>query len=187
MNIEKNKQLPNKIIQVSDCFIYNINKYNSSKNIIEQVILSPKRLQKLVYLFEALHMKEHHGKSYLKEDFYAWPHGPAIPILYWKYISINGRQIHPIEDSILPPQKIQELINYILELTNNLDTFDLENNINCEGSPWFEVMHGKHKHIEKQYDPLYCCYIEQEREIKPHEQVIPKRKIYQYYKNKKIL
>ncbi len=179
---EKNDQIPNKVIQVSDCFISNIDEYNNSNNIIEPVILSPIRLQKLVYLFEALYMKEHRGKPYLPEDFYAWSHGPAIPSIYWKYILANPKQMLPIQDHIKSPQEVQELIHYILKLTNNVDTFDLEKNINCKGSPWFEVIHGEH--INRIYHP-YEGYIEQE--IKPHEQVIPKRKIYQYYKNKEIL
>ena len=68
-------------------FIINeVNNHNVGKALRDQVIMSSKRLQKLLYFSEILYMVEHDGRSMFKDEFYAWPSGPVIPAVYRKFM-----------------------------------------------------------------------------------------------------
>ena len=111
-----------------------------ANKIVERCIKSPliltaKRLNKLVLLVNIAYAKQH-NEFVVKNDYFLWPSGFVIPKIYYKY-SNNGNSAkcckveektqQDYEKDINPKLKIkiEKIIDKILEITNYIDTIDL--------------------------------------------------------------
>ena len=123
-------------------FIINeVNNDNLGKPLRDQVIMSSKRLQKLLYFSEILYMVEHNGKSMFKDQFYAWPSGPVIPSVYRKFMMYQDGEMRPyageVHDTI--DAVMETTIKRILLATKGVDTSELIDKSHVLGGPWQSV------------------------------------------------
>lgn len=145
-------------------FIINeINKSNMGKVLRNQVIMSSKRLQKLLYFSEVLYMVEHDGQSMFKDEFYAWPSGPVIPSVYRKFMMYQDGEMRPyageVHDTI--DTEMETTIRRVLSATQGVDTSELIEKSHIFGGPWQSV-----------YDETDTDY----------DHIVDKRTIYDYYR-----
>lgn len=153
---------------VANYIIDELNKYNTRKQFTERVLLSTKRLQKLLYLCDIEYMKRNYGHPMFEDNFYAWPSGPVIPNVYCFYVQFSNGEMRPsyIGDMITLSKETKTVIDLVLESTNDLYTIDLVNMSSVVGGPWAKV-----------FDP----------NDHKHEQIISKDDIYNYYLNKSLI
>ena len=153
---------------VANYIIEEINKFNESKSLREQVMISGRRLQKLLYFCNIEYMKIHNGETLFEDYFYAWPTGPVVPGIYYVFVPISiGKYIPMIYEGekLELTSKEKTIIDKVLKQTHELDSRDLINITNINGGPWQQL------------------YNEQDPE---HNQIIPKEEIYNFYLNKEI-
>lgn len=144
-------------------FIINeVNNHNVGKALRDQVIMSSKRLQKLLYFSEILYMVEHDGRSMFKDEFYAWPSGPVIPAVYRKFMMYQDGEMRPyigeIHDSI--DDEMKDTLRRVLSATTGVDTSELIEKSHVFGGPWESV----YSEADTDYD-----------------RVVNKKAIYTYY------
>ncbi len=151
--------LSTKCRAVANYIIEQINKYNEGKNPKEQVLMSTKRLQKLLYFCEVEYMIKNNGEPLFTDEFYALPSGPFIESVVPEYIKCKDGRI-PIKNEVSLPEDIKIIIDQILELTKELDTSDLIKITNVPGGPHSKV------------------YKEEGRD---HKQIVSKEDTYLYY------
>lgn len=154
---------------VANYIIEKINKSNEGKELREQVMMSLKRLQKILYICDIEYMKINNGESLFEDNYYAWPSGPVISYVYYEFIqyqNLNGK-INPKyeEQELRLTDKEVFIIDKVLEKTQELDTVDLIDITKIDDGPWQQV------------------YNEFDSE---HNQIITKEEIYNFYKNKEI-
>ncbi len=121
--------------------INQVNKYNLGKSLGEQVMMSSKRLQKILYFSEVLYLVEHNGQSMFADDFYAWPSGPVIPAVYRKFMQYQDGQMYPYSGEIHDQldSKMISVIDRVLADTNHLGTNVLIAESHARGGPWHSV------------------------------------------------
>ena len=113
-------------------------------------------------------MKIYNGIPMFRDVFYAWPSGPVIPKVYYKYFQYqDGKMYHiPIYDRITV-NKIEEMkaiIDRVLEEVKQLDITEMEAICRVDNGPWAQVFDVNDKN---------------------HEQIISKESMYNYYKQYK--
>lgn len=123
-------------------FIINkVNEANHNKSLRDQIIMSSKRLQKLLYFSDVLYMVEHKGNSMFNDDFYAWPSGPVIPSVYRKFMQYQDGKMIPysgeLHDKI--DSEMESTISRVLDATKSIDTNVLINESHVKGGPWHSV------------------------------------------------
>lgn len=152
---------------VANYIIEQINKFNNGKPLREQVLMSTKRLQKLLYFCEVEYMKRNNGKPLFEDEFYAWPSGPVIEDIYHEFMQYRDGEIQPKHAKNEPTltKNIKIIIDQILEVTKDLDTSDLIKISNVPGGPHSKV------------------YIEEDKE---HNQIVSKIDSYLYFSNQEI-
>ena len=155
-----------KCITVSDYIINKINKYNEGNELREQVIMTIKRLQKLLYFCDVEYMKINNGNRLFEDQFYAWPSGPVIPNVYYIYAPYY-REVSPRYNEMKMNLTEEEkfIIYKVIDGTQKLDTSDLINMTNVSDGPWSKV------------------YDEEDSE---HNQVISKNDMYDFYRDKNL-
>lgn len=153
---------------VSNYIIEEVNSYNKDKSIQDQVMMSLKRLQRILYLCNIEYMIKYNGKNLFDDYFYAWPTGPVIPGIYYVYIPhIIGKYIPIYEGERIKLANSEKfIIHKILKQTQNISTMDLIKITNISGGPW--------EQFYNEQDPK-------------HNQVIPSDIIYNYHLNNKEL
>ena len=152
---------------VANYIIEEINEFNEGKTLREQVMISGRRLQKLLYFCNVEYMKIQHGETLFEDCFYAWPSGPVIPEVYRIYIQYQDGTTFPRYEgsSIDLTTEEKSIIDKVLKETQELDSIDLINITNINGSPW-QRFYNEHD--------------------SDHNQIIPKEEIYNFYLNKDI-
>lgn len=159
--------ITSKCRSIANYIIEETNKFNEDKSFREQVMISGKRLQKILYFCNIEYMKKHNGEPLFRDNFYAWPSGPVIPDIYYMYIQYqNGENIPRYESKIfkLTAEEIN-IIDKVLKQTQELDSRDLINITNINDGPW--------QRYYNEYDS-------------DHNQIIPNEEIYNFYLNKEI-
>jgi len=138
------------------------NEYNLNKNEDEQIPLTIKRIQKILYLSQVESIK-HSGIHMFEDDFYALSSGAIIPGVYDLYLDYTTKGIFPVKlpQGILTKEH-QKIIDCILESTNNMNTYELINQIHSMDNLWINT-----------YNPN-------------SKQIITKNMMYNYYYNKKV-
>lgn len=142
--------------------INSVNKSNRGKPLRDQVIMSSKRLQKLLFFSDVLFMVEHDGKSMYNDEYYAWPSGPVIPSVYRKFMQYQDGEMRPYDGQIHDTidDKMKHAIDRVLDDTKSLDTSVLVSVSHAAGAPW------------------ESCFDENDTE---YNNVIPKAQIYRHY------
>lgn len=149
---------------VANYIIEKTNIYNEGKTLRNQILMSNKRLQKLLYFFDIEYMKENNGYSFFTDEFYAWPSGPVIPDIYRKYIQYQDGIMNPdysCKGNELP-RDVKLIIDGLLDATKEIDTVDLINICKVENGPWHQVYKqddSKHQQIISK-DEMYIYHLD---------------------------
>ena len=153
---------------VANYIIEETNDFNEDKTFREQVMMTGRRLQKILYFCNIEYMKKHNGESFFEDSFYAWPSGPVIPNIYRIYIQYQDGKNFPRYEGELLELTVEEksIIDKVLKQTQEFDSIDLINITKCNNGPWQKL------------------YNEDDSE---HNQIIPKEEIYGFYLDKNIL
>ena len=162
---------------VANYIIEETNKFNEDKSLREQVIMSGRRLQKLLYFCNIEYMKIHNGKSFFEDDFYAWPSGPVIPNVYRVYIQYQDGKMFPRYEGEIIELTAEEksIIDKILNQTQELDSIDLINITNINNGPW-QKLYNEHDSEHNQTIPkeeIYGFYLDKNESMPKHEQSGP--------------
>jgi len=164
--IEGYNKLSQECRVTANYIIEEVNKYNKEKQLMEQIIMNTRKLQKLLYLCDIEHMKEYDGKPMFSDKFYAWPNGPVIPELYYKYMQLQDGDMMPLYDgvSISITEEMKSIADRVIDENKESDTIDIEAICKVDNGPWAQVFDA--------YD-------------KEHNQIISKESIYNHYKQDK--
>lgn len=153
-------------VSIANYIIRQTNAVNSTKQFSEQIPMTSKRLQKLLYFSDIEYMKSHNGQSMFSDDFYAWPSGPVIPSVYYKFMKYQDGTMQPLDESNeLIDDDVKIAIQTILNRTSNIDTIDLVEYSHIDGGPWAHS---------------YRC------DDIDHNQIIDKSAIYEFYKGRDV-
>ena len=151
---------------VANYIIEKTNQYNESRDFKDQVSLTCKRIQKLLYFIEIEYMKRNNGRPLFEYDFFAWESGPVIPMVYTTYMIYNytpGKISCAPSNCQLNPD-VLETIDYVLKQTWEVDQVFLVKASYV--GPW-----------ESAFDPS----------DPDHFQLITKNSMYEFWKNKDIV
>ena len=149
-------------VAAANYIIESTNAFNATRPYAEQIAMTGKRLQKLLYFSDVEYMKRNEGQSMFKEEFYAWPSGPVIPSVYYEFMQYQDGQMVPMPGEHKPiTSKMREAIDCVLERTKDMDPLDLVEYSHTRRGPWRRVYNAD--------DP-------------DHRQIIPKNEIYDFYK-----
>lgn len=167
-NREQNggNQMTTMCIMAANYLIERTNEYNTKVDFFNQISMSCKRLQKLLYFGDVIFMQLNNGKSMFKDEFYAWPSGPVIPSVYDEFMQYQNGKMMPVlgEHTPLTKSMIQAL-DTIFERTTDIDTEDLVIESHVENGPWNQV-----------YDP----------NDSGHFQIVTKESTYEFYRSRDI-
>lgn len=154
-------------VSAANYIIEKTNEYNDSQAYGNRISITGKRLQKLLYFSDIEFMKRNDGVSMFKDEFYAWPSGPVIPSVYYEFSQYQNGEMCPSKGESHSPltRAMMDAIDYVLSQVHGIDTIDLINFSHIEGGPW--------RRFYSDTDPN-------------HEQVIPKREIYAFYKDRNM-
>ena len=154
--------MTNLCVSAANYLIERTNEYNNGVDFLDQIAMSCKRLQKLLYFSEVYYMHQHGGQPMLRDEFYAWPSGPAIPKVYDEFMHYEGDRMMFVETTDNSLSKgIKEVLDVVFEKTVNIDTNTLVEMSQVFGGPWNQV-----------YDP----------EDSGHFQIVTKESMYKFYR-----
>ena len=128
-------------------------------------ILTNLKLQKLVYYAQAWYLANY-KKPIFEEDFQAWVHGPAIPVLYREYkefgFSPISKEVKPSDVKI--DDRVKAFLAEVAKVYMPYGAFELEEMTHKE-KPWIDARGG--------------CEADQNC-----EEIIPKSSMRDYYGQK---
>ena len=137
------------------------NRYNEGKEYGQRIIMSCKRLQKLLYFSDVTYMLAHGGDSMFTDDFFAWPSGPVIPSVYNKFVQFQTGDMIRVEGSHTPlTDEMKAALEQVFNDTISMSTSELVDQSHREDGPWSVAYNSN--------DP-------------DHKQVINKIEIYNFY------
>lgn len=150
-------------ISAANFIINKTNQYNEDKSLTEQIFLSSKRLQKLLFFSDVLYMVENDGESMFDDDFYAWPSGPVIPSVYRKFMQYQDGAMRPNddEDHTSLSREMENVITRVLNDTNSLDTINLIEKSHENGTPWQRIYNKNDTEYNRKIDKIkiYNYYV----------------------------
>lgn len=127
-------------IDIGNYIINKVNEDNCGKPFKEQVLLSTKRLQKILFFGNVLHMVENNGTPMIEDEFYVWPSGPVIPQVYRKFMMYQDGPMRPNHESNnMASPEIKDVLDRVLEATQRVDTSVLIQKSLEQGSPCWEM------------------------------------------------
>lgn len=125
-----------KCFAVANQFLVLTNRYNGGKLFSEQISMTCKRLQKLLYFCEVEYLRVY-GVSLFEDDFHAWPAGPAIPELYDFWFPIQSGDLLPVVGGTCCLRREElAVIQSVFDATALVDTYDLVELSKVADGPW---------------------------------------------------
>ena len=126
-------------IAVANYLIEKTNKYNEGKPFREKILMSGKRLQKLLYFSDVAYLITH-GERMIQDVFYAWPSGPVIPSVYKKFIQYQSGDMRPAacQNNDLT-QEQQDILDMVFDATIGRKTIELIQASHVKDGPWETV------------------------------------------------
>ena len=127
-------------IAAANYLIEKTNEYNEGRSFRQQIPMSGKRLQKLLYFSDVWYMQQH-GKSMLSDEFFAWPSGPVIPSVYATFCNYQDGRMLPVDEKGHTPltEDQRRALDRIFAATEQIDTVDLVNASHIRFGPWDSV------------------------------------------------
>lgn len=152
-------------IAAANYLIERTNEYNEGKTFRERILMSGKRLQKLLYFSDVAYLTTH-GERMLRDVFYAWPSGPVIPSVYTKFIQYQSGEMRPAEceNKSLTEQE-KNILDLVFEATITRPTAELIKASHVTGGPWASAF---------------------DKDDNDHQQVVCEKKMQQFYADMSI-
>ena len=151
-------------IAAADYLIERTNEYNSKKQLYrDKILMTCKRLQKLLYFSEVYFMKRNKGKFMFTDDFYAWASGPVIPSVYRKYVHFQTGEMMPSGEENHTPltEEMRRVLDIVFEETICKETSELVDASHVDGGPWQQVYDKddiEHKQIVSK-ESMFAFYV----------------------------
>ena len=98
-------------------------------------VLTPLKLQKLMFYADAWHMVLSDGEELVPEHFEAWVHGPVLREVYFRF---NHYRWNPISQEIQLPElseKIKTFLDEVYKVFGGLSGYELEQ-LTHQEQPW---------------------------------------------------
>lgn len=98
-------------------------------------LITPLKLQKLVYYAQAWHLALHDGDPLVEDEFQAWVHGPVAPALYQRF---RDYRWNPIDEEVAKPDLPEAVIDHldeVMEVYGGYSAWELERLTHAE-EPW---------------------------------------------------
>lgn len=130
-----------KCSNVASYIIDEVYRYNMEVSVREKVLLSTKRLQKLLYFSEVLYMKNNNGRRLFEDDFEAWASGPVIEDIFIEFMleTPSWETIKSKPLTIELSKREKEAITSVVKSSRKMDTVELSLCSRVEGGPWDAV------------------------------------------------
>ena len=131
------------VFDIAEYIIYNENKHNRRINNI--------RLQKLLYFVQLFYCAET-DELLFDSEMTAWQYGPAVPIIWYKYLHYGSDIIYPETNTynININTDILDFIDEVLFECASKRNTDLIN-ISCSHSLWKDAYINQHSNIITEY------------------------------------
>lgn len=153
-------------IMAANRLIEKTNEYNEGVAYCDQISMTCKRLQKLLYFSEIVFMQNHDGQSMFKDEFYAWPSGPVIPSVYDEFMQYQDGKMMPVSGYHTPLDRgMETALDMVFDATIGIDTEELVEMSHIIKGPWAQV-----------YDP----------DDSGHFQIVTKESMYEFYRNRDV-
>lgn len=121
-----------------------IAKYMIDKRTRENRPISNLQLQKILYFLQGESYRLD-GRPMFTNRIEAWPYGPVVPDVYYRYSASGGIPIcmfYENADAAIEPQD-KEWLNQWIEHYSNMDVWDLMDLSHTKDAPWDRVMKVK--------------------------------------------
>lgn len=159
--------MTNMCVMAANRLIEKTNTYNNSVDYCNKILMTCKRLQKLLFFSEVIYMQKHDGQPMFSDEFYAWPSGPVIPSVYDKFMQYQDGKMLPVLGYHTPlDQDMEDVLEEVFKKTRDIETEKLVEMSHIPRGPWAQV-----------YDP----------DDSGHFQIVTKKSMYEFYKNKDVL
>lgn len=116
--------------------------YFIKKGISEGNLLSPMKVQKLVYLSHGWNLAVE-DKPLIHNPIQAWNYGPVIPDLYHK-LKIYGNEVIDKEISTSTSKELSgptsTILDFVWDVYGTKSAIDLSNLTHKSGTPWNQVL-----------------------------------------------
>ena len=147
-------------IAAANYLIERTNEYNEGKVFRDRILMSGKRLQKLLYFSDVAYLSTY-GERMLRDVFYAWPSGPVIPSVYTKFIQYQSGEMRPAEcENKSLTQQEKDILDLVFEATITRSTAELIKASHATGGPWASAF---------------------DKDDNDHQQVVCEEKMQQFY------
>lgn len=98
-------------------------------------VLTPLKLQKLMFYADAWHMVLHDGEELVPQLFEAWVHGPVLRDIYFRF---NQYRWNPIALDVAKPElsdKLQSFLSDVYKVFGGFSAYELEQ-LTHQELPW---------------------------------------------------
>lgn len=95
------------------------------------------RLQKLLYFIQGRNYMIQ-GNDLIAEDFFAWPYGPVIPEIYFKYCGYAGAPIRRHYDISSIEDNDRNVIDETIDILMPFDDWTLVRLSHEVDAPWYQ-------------------------------------------------
>lgn len=165
-----NKEIP-KCISVANRIISRTNAQNAWRYELGKpmIMLSVKRIQKIMYLCQLFDFTENPESNMVSEDFVAWPNGPVVLELYdyWMVSHEGYMNPHPNAEYQLSERET-EIINIVVDNTIDISTEAIIDYTHTPFGPWEEAYKSSpssYNIIAKDRIKQYICNEEAQRQL----------------------
>jgi len=116
-------------------------KYLLDKATSDDLVLSPMKLLKLVYLCQGYHLAFREGRSLINEEVQAWQYGPVIPELYHETKSFRSSPVTSISprfgEQLTSDQ--QEVVDAVFDAYKSYSAVQLSDITHRPNTPWSQT------------------------------------------------
>lgn len=165
-----NKEIP-KCISVANRIISRTNAQNDWRYELGKptVMLSVKRIQKIMYLCQLFAFMEDTESNMIPEDFVAWANGPAVLELYDYWLVSHEGYMNPYPNTKYQlSEEETEIINIVVDNTIDIPTETIIDFTQNPLGPWEQVYKSPFSHynvISKDRIKQYICSEEAQRQL----------------------
>lgn len=165
-----NKEIP-KCISVANRIISRTNAQNAWRYELGKpmVMLSVKRIQKIMYLCQLFDFMGNPESNMVPEDFVAWPNGPVVLELYDYWMISHEGYMNPYPNAEYQlSEEETEIINIVVDNTIDISTEALIDYTHTPLGPWEQVYKSHlipYSVISKDRIKQYICNEEAQRQL----------------------
>ena len=98
------------------------------------------QLQKMLYFLQYVYVKQTDGKLLFTDQFEAWPYGPVMRDVYFRFSKYGGRPIEETSDAVIRMSPmLKSFIDAGIVSMRDRSAWDLVRLSHASGSPWDQI------------------------------------------------